>query len=44
MKIRITIENIQGVFLINGKRLGHEELSEKEKNALNEFIKKYKQK
>ena len=36
------IENIGGVFYINGKRLGHDILSDLEKQVLNEFIKEYK--
>ena len=42
MKVTITIENIGGIFFINSKRLGHDILSDAEKNALNEFIKEYK--
>ncbi|CAA7196715.1 hypothetical protein CHRY9293_02790 [Chryseobacterium potabilaquae] len=44
MKIIIKIENVGGIFYINGKRLGQEPLSEFEQVALNEFIKEYKQK
>ena len=39
----INIQNIGGIFYINGKRLGHDILSEAEKRAINEFIKEYKQ-
>lgn len=38
----VTIVNIQGIFYINGKRLGHDILSELEIMTLNEFIKEYK--
>ena len=38
----VTIVNIQGIFYINGKRLGHDVLSDPEIITLNEFIKKYK--
>lgn len=34
----IEIKNIQGVFYINGKRLGHDDLSLLEIKMLNEFI------
>lgn len=39
----VTIVNIQGIFYINGKRLGHDILSELEIMTLNEFIKEYKE-
>lgn len=39
----INIQNIGGIFYINGKRLGHDILSEAEKSAINEFIREYKQ-
>lgn len=39
----VTIVNIQGIFYINGKRLGHDILSELEEATLNDFIKKYKE-
>lgn len=41
--IVIKIENISGIFYINGKRLGTDILSDMEKIALNEFIKEYKE-
>lgn len=40
--MKVVIENIGGIFYINGKRLGHDILSEVEKNFLNEFIKEIK--
>ena len=40
--VSVKIENIGGVFYINGKRLGHDILSDLEKQVLNEFIKEYK--
>lgn len=40
--VKVKIENIGGIFYINGKRLGHDNLSELEKQVLNEFIKEYK--
>lgn len=40
--MKVVIENIGGIFYINGKRLGHDILSEAEKNFLNEFIKEIK--
>ena len=42
MRFLISIENIGGVFYINGKRLGHDDLSEAEKNFINEFFKEFK--
>lgn len=42
--MKVVIENIQGVYYINGKRLGHDILSEAEKVFLNEFIKELKKK
>lgn len=38
----VKIKNVQGIFYINGKRLGHDILSDLEKQVLNEFIKEYK--
>lgn len=38
----VTIVNDGGVFLVNGKRLGHDALTELEMVMLNEFIKEYK--
>lgn len=32
-----------GIFYVNGKRLGHDLLTDTEKVALNNFIKEYKQ-
>lgn len=40
--MKVVIENIGGIFYINGKRLGHDTLSEAENNFLNEFIKEIK--
>ena len=39
----VKIENIGGIFYINGKRLGHDILSQAETMVLNEFIKEYKE-
>lgn len=39
----IEIKNEQGIFYINGKRLGHNILSEEERQELNKFIKEYKE-
>jgi hypothetical protein len=41
--ISIKIENVGGIFYVNGKRLGHDVLTETEVTVLNEFIKEYKQ-
>jgi hypothetical protein len=43
MKITVTIENIGGIFYINGKRLGTDELTRMETIAINEFIREYKE-
>ncbi len=43
MKVTVTIENIGGIFYINGKRLGTDQLSQMETVAINEFIKEYKE-
>ncbi len=40
--IKLSIENIGGIFYVNGKRLGYDNLTEFEIIALNEFIKEYK--
>lgn len=40
--ISIEIKNVGGVFYINGKRLGHEQLLPEELQAMDEFIKEYK--
>lgn len=32
-----------GIFYVNGKRLGHDLLTDSEKDALNNFIKEYKE-
>ena len=40
--VSVKIENIGRVFYITGKRLGHDILSDLEKQVLNEFIKEYK--
>lgn len=39
----VKIENIGGIFYVNGKRLGHDILSQAEIMVLNEFIKEYKE-
>lgn len=39
----VVIERIDGIYYINGKRLGHEPLSEAETNFLNDFIREQKQ-
>lgn len=39
----INIQNIGGIFYINGKRLGHDTLTPEELQALDEFIREYKQ-
>ena len=39
----INIQNIGGIFYINGKRLGHDTLLPEELQALDEFIREYKQ-
>lgn len=44
LTMKVVIENIQGVYFINGKRLGRDILSEAEKVFLNEFIKELKRK
>ena len=44
MGTTVNIENIQGIFYINGKRLGHDLLSDLERQILNDFIKEYKAK
>ena len=38
----INIQNIGGIFYINGKRLGHDTLTTEELQALDEFIREYK--
>jgi hypothetical protein len=38
----VTIVNDGGVFLVNGKRLGHDSLTQLEMAMLNEFIKEFK--
>lgn len=38
----INIQNIGGIFYINGKRLGHDTLLPEELQALDEFIREYK--
>lgn len=42
LHVKIEIVNNGGVWYINGKRLGHDVLSEMEKQMLNEFIKEFK--
>lgn len=42
--VSVKIENIGGIYYINGKRLGHDLLSDLEKQILNDFIKEYKAK
>ena len=39
----INIQNIGGIFYINGKRLGHDTLTPLELQALDELIREYKQ-
>ena len=39
----INIQNIGGSFYINGKRLGYDTLTLEELQALDEFIREYKQ-
>ena len=39
----IKIQNIGGIFYINGKRLGQDALTPEELQALDEFIREYKQ-
>ena len=39
----INIKNIGGIFYINGKRLGYDTLLPEELQALDEFIREYKQ-
>ena len=38
----INIQNIGGIFYINGKRLGYDTLTPEELQALDEFIREYK--
>ena len=38
----INIQNIGGIFYINGKRLGHDTLLPEELQALDEFMREYK--
>ena len=40
--ITIRIEKVGGIFYINGKRLGFDQLSEFETSVLNDFIKELK--
>ena len=40
--ISVEIKNIGGIHYINGKRLGHDLLSDLEMQVLNDFIKEYK--
>ncbi len=40
--MKIIIENIAGIFYINGKRLGHEQLTPEELQELDEFIREFK--
>lgn len=40
--MKIVIENKGGIFFVNGKRLGHDILSDAEKICINEFIKEKK--
>lgn len=40
----VVIERIDGIYYINGKRMGHDELSEAEYVFLIEFIREMKQK
>lgn len=41
--MKVVIDRIDGIYYINGKRLGHEPLSEAEINFLNDFFKEQKQ-
>lgn len=41
LKIEIVFDH--GLFYVNGKRLGHDLLTYAEKEALNNFIKEYKE-
>lgn len=43
MIVKIKIENIGGIFYVNGKRLGYDILTEMELQMINEFFKEYKQ-
>lgn len=38
----VKIQNIGGIYYINGKRLGHDILTDAETNFLNDFIKEMK--
>lgn len=40
--VTIRIENIGGIFYVNGKRLGYDTLTEMEIQMLNEFFKEFK--
>ena len=40
--IKIEILNVGGIFYINGKRLGHDQLLPEELQALDEFIREFK--
>lgn len=42
MKITILIENVGGIWFVNHKRLGYDQLSPAEIDALNNFIKEFK--
>lgn len=41
--VTVSIQNVGGIYYINGKRLGHDTLTEMEIMMLNEFIKEYKE-
>lgn len=40
--MNISIQNIGGIWYVNGKRLGYDSLSPAEVSAINEFIKELK--
>lgn len=40
--MKVTIENLDGIYFINGKRLGTDRLTEAEATFLNEFFKEMK--
>lgn len=40
--VTVSIQNVGGIYYINGKRLGHDTLTEMELIMLNEFIKEYR--
>jgi hypothetical protein len=42
--VTVIIKNVGGIFYINDKRLGHDQLSDHELQMLSEFIKEFKAK